>query len=126
MNEEGETTIYLTVDHHNRRYIMAAEQKAGVAAAQSEIGKEEIEELAAVGDVRAPFMANVCEIAVEVGQEVAEGDKLVVVEAMKMQTPVLARIGGVVESVTTKVGDAVKPGAKLVKLKTGSEEKEGK
>ncbi|MBU0680003.1 MAG: pyruvate carboxylase [Proteobacteria bacterium] len=126
MNEEGETTIYLTVDHHNRRYIMAAEQKAGVAAAQSEIGKEEIEELAAVGDVRAPFMANVCEIAVEVGQEVAEGDKLVVVEAMKMQTPVLAKIGGVVESVTTKVGDAVKPGAKLVKIKTGNEEKEGK
>ncbi len=122
MNEEGETTIYLTVDHHNRSYIMAAEQVVGGAAAEPEIGKEEIEELAAVGDVRAPFTANVCEIAVEVGQEVAEGDKLIVVEAMKMQTPVVAKIAGVVEKITAKVGDAVKPGDKLVKLNIGDEE----
>jgi pyruvate carboxylase len=121
-NEEGETTIYLTVDHHNRRYVLAAEQKAGSVAAQPEIGKEEIEELAAVGDVRAPYTANVCEITVKVGQEVAVGDKLVVVEAMKMQTPVVAKIAGVVESIGAKVGDAVKPGDKLVKLRTAGEE----
>lgn len=121
-NEAGETTIYLTVDHHNRSYVMAAEQRPGSAAPQAEIGKEEIADLALVGDVRAPFTANVCEVAVEVGQEVAEGDKLVVVEAMKMQTPVVAKAGGVVQSITAKVGDAVKPGDKLVKINIGGGE----
>ena len=123
-DEEGATTIYLSVDHHSRSYQMAAEQVAGAAAAEPEIGKEEIEELALVGDVRAPFTANVCEVAVEVGQEVAEGDTLVVVEAMKMQTPVVAKIAGVVASVSAKVGDALKPGDKMVKLSSGDEDEE--
>jgi pyruvate carboxylase len=95
MDEEGETTIYLTVDHHNRSYV------------------------------RAPYTANVCEISVEVGQEVVAGDTLIVVEAMKMQTPVVAQVDGIVKSITVKVGDAVKPGAKMVKLNTGAEEAEG-
>ncbi|MEN8257334.1 MAG: biotin/lipoyl-containing protein [Thermodesulfobacteriota bacterium] len=123
-DEEGATTIYLNVDHHSRSYVMAAEQVAGAAAAEPEIGKEEIEELALVGDVRAPFTANVCEVAVEVGQDVAEGDTLVVVEAMKMQTPVVAKISGVVTTVSAKVGDAVKPGDKLVKLNNGDQEED--
>ncbi len=125
MDEEGETTIYLTVDHHNRSYVMPAEHVVGSVAAEPEIGKEEIEELAAVGDVRAPYTANVCEISVEVGQEVVAGDTLIVVEAMKMQTPVVAQVDGIVKSITVKVGDAVKPGAKMVKLNTGAEEAEG-
>lgn len=122
MNEDGETSIYLNVDHHQRVFTMAAEvSKSGVAAVET-LSKEEIADLAKIGDVRAPFGANVCEIAVEEGQEVAKGDQLAVLEAMKMQTPILAAVAGLVEKISAKIGDAVKPGDKIVKISNGEEE----
>ncbi|MEA3548629.1 MAG: biotin/lipoyl-containing protein, partial [Thermodesulfobacteriota bacterium] len=86
------------------------------AAKQLEMSKEEIAELATIGDMRAPFSANVCEVVVEPGQKVAAGDRLIMLEAMKMQTPVVTEVAGEVEKISVKVGDAVKPGDKLVKL----------
>ena len=52
----------------------------------------------------------------EEGQQVAKGDKLAVMEAMKMQTPISCEIDGIVTSVSAKVGDAVKPGDKILKV----------
>lgn len=117
MNEDGtETSIHLNVDHHHRVYNFAEElQEAGAAAVQT-LSKEEIDELALVGDMRAPFAANVCDVKVELGQEVKAGDQLVIIEAMKMQTPVVCTVTGVVEKIMAEAGDAVKPGDKLVKL----------
>ncbi len=121
MNEDGETSIYLNVDHHQRVFTMAAEVAEGVAAVET-LSKEEIADLAKIGDVRAPFGANICAIAVEEGQEVAEGDQLAVLEAMKMQTPILADVAGTVEKISAKIGDALKPGDKILKVSTGEEE----
>ncbi len=80
------------------------------------LSKDEIAELAKVGDVRAPFSANVCEVVVEKGQKVEAGDRLVILEAMKMQTPILSEVAGVVESIGVDLGKAVQPGDKLVKV----------
>lgn len=44
--------------------------------------------------VSAPFTANVWEIRVEAGQAVKAGDTLVVLEAMKMESPVHAPVAG--------------------------------
>ena len=66
--------------------------------------------------MRAPFSANVCEVKVESGQEVTAGQQLVILEAMKMQTPVEATVAGVVEEISVKLGAAVQPGDKLVKI----------
>ncbi|MEA3548880.1 MAG: biotin/lipoyl-containing protein [Thermodesulfobacteriota bacterium] len=115
-NEDGNTNVYLNVDHHQRVYVMEAEQAAAGAAKQLEMSKEEIAELATIGDMRAPFSANVCEVVVEPGQKVEAGDRLIMLEAMKMQTPVVTEVAGEVEKISVKVGDAVKPGDKLVKL----------
>ncbi|MEW6427515.1 MAG: biotin/lipoyl-containing protein [Thermodesulfobacteriota bacterium] len=116
-NEEtGESSVYLNVDHHTREYIFKEVAAAAAAAAVQTISKEEIVELAQVGDVRAPFKANVCEVLVKEGQEVQKGDKLVVLEAMKMQTPIVSEVSGTVEKVSTELGKAVQPGDKLVKV----------
>ncbi len=115
-NEDGNINVYLNVDHFQRVYVMEAEQAAAGAAKQAEMSKEEIADLATIGDLRAPFSANVCEVVVESGQKVEAGDRLIMLEAMKMQTPVVTEAAGVVEKISVKVGDAVKPGDKLVKL----------
>ncbi len=117
-NEEtGEITVYLNVDHHQRFYTFKEETAATAAApAQTSLSKEEIAELAEAGDMRAPFTANVCDVLVEEGQEVKKGDRLVILEAMKMQTPVESMVDGVVVEVTVDLGDAVQMGDKLVKI----------
>lgn len=121
-NEDGETSIYLNVDHHQRVFTMAAEAQEEGQARVEIMSKEEISELAGIGDVRAPFGANVCEINVEVGQDVAAGDQLLVLEAMKMQTPVKAEVAGKVERITANIGDALKPGDKILKIAVDGEE----
>ena len=50
-------------------------------------------------EVRAEITANVWQVRVEVGQTVAEGDELVVLESMKMEIPVLAPVAGTVASI---------------------------
>ncbi len=55
-------------------------------------------------------------IAVAVGQTVAQGDKVLVLEAMKMNSPMVAPCAGKVLSIAVKVGDAVEPGQILVSI----------
>jgi pyruvate carboxylase len=116
-SEDGEHNIYLNVDHHERRYVFQeeAQQSGGVAKAM-QLSKKEIEDLAKLGDIRAPFGGNVCEITVEEGQEVNPGDRVLILEAMKMQTPLASEIGGAVLEIHVKLGQAVQPGDKLMKI----------
>ncbi|OGQ88456.1 MAG: pyruvate carboxylase [Deltaproteobacteria bacterium RIFOXYD12_FULL_56_24] len=116
-NEDGtETNVYLNIDHHQRHFVFEnAVAEAGEAKALK-LSKKEIEDLAKAGDVRAPFTANICEISVKEGQEVKAGEKLVVLEAMKMQTPMNSEVDGVIGKIVAKVGDAVQAGDELVKV----------
>ncbi|MGV1099726.1 biotin/lipoyl-containing protein [Thiovibrio sp. JS02] len=120
-NDDGkETNVYLNVDHHQRVFVFEnAVAEAGEAKAVK-LSKKEIEDLAKAGDVRAPFAANVCEVSVKEGDEVKAGDKLVILEAMKMQTPVVSVVDGVVARIVAKVGDAAQPGDELVKVTPSS------
>ncbi len=119
-NDGGETNVYLNVDHHERVYVFEPEAVEGTQAVVS-LSKEEIEELAAAGDIRAPFAGNVSAINVKEGQELAEGEQVMVLEAMKMQTPVLSEVAGVVKTISAQVGDALKVGDKLVKIETSED-----
>ncbi|MBT8056485.1 MAG: sodium-extruding oxaloacetate decarboxylase subunit alpha [Gammaproteobacteria bacterium] len=67
-------------------------------------------EVAGEGDadvVPAPLAGNIFKVMVRPGQKVAQGDVVVMMEAMKMETEVRAPHGGTVVSVTVKEGDAV-------------------
>lgn len=119
-NDDGETNVYLNVDHHERVYVFEPEAVQGAQVTVT-LSKEEIEELAAVGDIRAPFAGNVSAINVKEGQEIAEGEQVMVLEAMKMQTPVLAEISGTVKTISVKVGDTLDTGDKLLKIKVNEE-----
>jgi biotin carboxyl carrier protein len=71
---------------------------------------------AAPGDEVCPLGGVVDAVDVAVGQTVAEGDKIAVIEAMKMKTPVYAHRSGTVTSVAVKPGDAVEAGHVLLTI----------
>lgn len=66
--------------------------------------------------VPAPLAGNIFKINVQSGSEVAEGDILIVLEAMKMETEIRAARGGVVQDLHVKEGDSVTVGAPLLSL----------
>jgi acetyl-CoA/propionyl-CoA carboxylase biotin carboxyl carrier protein len=73
---------------------------------------------AASGDaVTAPMQGTVVKVAVEEGQEVAEGDLIAVLEAMKMENPVNAHKAGVVTGLAVEPGAAITQGTVLAELK---------
>ena len=65
---------------------------------------------------RAPLPANVWQVLVEEGDEVEEGDKLVILEAMKMEIPVTATSSGRVSNILCAPGKLVTPGQALCLL----------
>ncbi len=66
--------------------------------------------------VPAPLAGNIWKVQVAAGQAVQEGDVLVILEAMKMETEVRAARAGTVSSVDVKEGDAVQVGDTLLTL----------
>ncbi len=70
---------------------------------------------AAAMEVRAAINGRVVDVAAAVGATVAKGDRLVVLEAMKMEHEVRAARAGRIADVGTKVGDQVVPGQVLVR-----------
>ncbi|OBG24842.1 acetyl/propionyl/methylcrotonyl-CoA carboxylase subunit alpha [Mycobacterium sp. 852002-51057_SCH5723018] len=73
---------------------------------------------AASGDaVTAPMQGTVVKVAVEEGQEVAAGDLVVVLEAMKMENPVTAHKDGVITGLAVEAGAAITQGTVLAEIK---------
>jgi pyruvate carboxylase subunit B len=66
--------------------------------------------------LRAPMPGLIVQLRVQVGDNVAAGDGLVVMEAMKMENELRAPAGGTVRAVHVSVGAAVEKGALLVEL----------
>ncbi|GAB2754724.1 biotin carboxylase N-terminal domain-containing protein [Nocardioides salsibiostraticola] len=73
---------------------------------------------AASGDsVTSPMQGTIVKVVVEEGQEVAEGDTIVVLEAMKMEQPLKAHKSGTVTGLDAEVGVTVNNGAVVCELK---------
>ena len=67
-------------------------------------------------EVKAGAAGKVFKLEASVGQKVAKGDAVVIIEAMKMEIPVVAPEDGTVASINVAVGDAVDAGAVLATL----------
>jgi acetyl-CoA carboxylase biotin carboxyl carrier protein len=69
-----------------------------------------------VSDVEAHITGTVWKIEVAVGDQIDEGDTVVILESMKMEMPVEAEDGGTVKEVLCEEGQAVNEGDALVVL----------
>lgn len=65
-------------------------------------------------EVKAALPGNVLRIEVSQGEEVSEGDVLLVIEAMKMETEIKSPFSGTIQSIEVSQGDTVKNGQTLV------------
>jgi len=67
-------------------------------------------------EVRAEITANVWQVPAQVGQEVAEGDELAILESMKMEIPVVAPVSGTVTAVHVRPEGQVTEGDLIAEI----------
>lgn len=68
-------------------------------------------------NVNAPMPGSIIEVKAVNGQEVKEGELLLILEAMKMENEITSPVSGTVEQILVKKGDTVNSGDKLVVIK---------
>lgn len=69
-----------------------------------------------VKEIKAPMPGLVLQISVTDGQEVREGDKLLILEAMKMENSIMIHTDAIIKKVSVSAGQAVEKGQVLVEL----------
>ncbi|NDZ83890.1 ATP-grasp domain-containing protein, partial [Streptomyces sp. SID10853] len=73
---------------------------------------------AASGDsLASPMQGTIVKVAVEEGQEVKEGDLVIVLEAMKMEQPLNAHRSGTIKGLTAEIGASISSGAMICEIK---------
>ncbi|MCX2730473.1 ATP-grasp domain-containing protein [Saccharopolyspora sp. NFXS83] len=117
-------TVVVEVDGRRVEVSLPAELGAGAAPAAGAAKKKPRKRAsggagaAVSGDaVTAPMQGTLIKLAVEEGQQVASGDLIGVLEAMKMENPVTAHKAGTVTGLTAAPGDSVSQGAALCTIK---------
>ena len=68
-------------------------------------------------EIKSQMTGSVWKVEVQVGQEVAEDQEVVILESMKMEVPILAQEEGIVTEVLIKEGDFVSEGDVVVIIK---------
>lgn len=92
-------------------------QLSSIAASQSQAAQSSAVPASNNAEaVPSPLAGNIFKVNVQAGSEVLEGDVLVILEAMKMETEIRAARGGIVQDLHVKEGDAVTVGAPLLSL----------
>jgi acetyl-CoA carboxylase biotin carboxyl carrier protein len=71
-------------------------------------------EVRVVTEITAPMGGKVLDVKVKPGDKVNEDDEVIILEAMKMELPVVATTSGTVKEVRCNTGDAVEADAVLV------------
>jgi acetyl-CoA carboxylase biotin carboxyl carrier protein len=65
-----------------------------------------VEEVSEMAEVTMPMNGKVIAVKVDVGAQVSEDDEMVIIEAMKMELPVVATASGTVKEINAKVGES--------------------
>lgn len=64
-----------------------------------------------MANLESPISGKILAININVGDQVAEDDEVMIIEAMKMENPVFVEEDGIVKEIKVKVGDRVEEGA---------------
>ena len=113
-----------TVTHNGQDYVVEVKaggdissiQVAGQAVAAPQAAAPLAAPVGNAEDVPAPLSGNIWKVLVSPNQQVNEGDTLVILEAMKMETEIKAAHSGVVANINVKEGDSVTVGQVLLSL----------
>lgn len=96
--------------------IIMAGQRAAVPRAPRRKLREKLDSGPSEGKIKAPMQATVIQVFVQTGETVVEGDRVCVLEAMKMEQTIHAARSGKVMHVGVEIGDTVSAGELLVDI----------
>ena len=109
-----------TVEVGKQAYVVRVTEGGVISEPNIPVRSDEITQpkstFGATSEVVAPLAGNVFTINVSVGQIINEGDTVLVLEAMKMETDIRASVSGTVSEISVQAGDAVKVGDVLLTL----------
>ena len=105
-----------TITVNGNVYDVVVEEGASTGAAPVAAAAPKAAAGAGSVKVEAGAAGKVFKIEANVGQAVKKGDAVVIIEAMKMEIPVVAPQDGTVASIDVAVGDAIEAGAVLATL----------
>lgn len=97
-------------------HLGSATQAASVAPAVQKRTKKTAANTATGNSIKAPMQSTVVKINVQIGDEIAQGDLVVVLEAMKMEQPLSSHKAGKVKSIGAAVGETVSAGTVLIEF----------
>jgi pyruvate carboxylase len=110
-DKDGRRTISYELNGMTREALIADKKIAPSAKSRPKADLNDPKQIAA------PIPGLIASISVSVGQKVVKGEKLLMMEAMKMQTTVYATTDGVVEAINASVGDTVESKDLLIKIR---------
>ncbi|MCK5829030.1 MAG: sodium-extruding oxaloacetate decarboxylase subunit alpha [Methylococcales bacterium] len=106
-----------SVNVDGRNYNVAVGPGGANISVQQTGGDVEASTAMSSGEViESPMAGNILKVNVTVGVQVAQGDVVLIMEAMKMETEVRSKISGTVSAINVKDGDAVAVGEALITL----------
>ena len=118
----GSSKVY-TIGVNGQSYVVEVEEGGDISAVgMAQVAMSATPAVAAAAPltggepVTAPLAGNIWKVHAVPGQEVQEGDVLLILEAMKMETEIRAHSAGTIGSVTVKEGDSVSVGDTLLTL----------
>ena len=117
-DEDERTTVVVEVN--GKRMEVSLPEMGGAAkpASKSRKSRSSRTSAKAGGDeLTSPMQGTIVKVAVSDGDTVAEGDLVLVLEAMKMEQPITAHKAGKVSGLSAKPGDTVTSGAVLATIK---------
>ena len=110
-DKEGLRTLTFELNGRARECVIADK------SIKSEVKRRTIADSADKMQIGAPIPAMVSAVTATVGHKVKKGEKLIILEAMKMQTTVYALTDGIIDQVEVQAGDQVESKDLLVKLR---------
>lgn len=98
------------------KQVVAPEPKPAASAAPAQKPAPAPAPAGAGRNICAPLPGTIIDLKVNVGDQVKEGDTLLILEAMKMQNNIEAEVSGQVTAILVKPGDSVMEGTALVTI----------
>jgi pyruvate carboxylase subunit B len=113
--EMGTASRYKVIVDGNAYEVLVEDETGAVAGITPAPGQQEAAPAPAI-EVKAQLPGNVYEILFVPGDRVRQGETLVILEAMKMETPVIAPADGVIDAIAVNKGQTVQSGQVLLTL----------
>ncbi len=107
-----------TITVNNQSYVVKVDEGGDITQVQTPTATQSapIPVATDAEPMTAPLAGNIWKIHTKPGQQVEEGDVLLILEAMKMETEIKAPRAGVISSIDVNEGDAVQVGESLLLL----------